>query len=224
MPSNLQALRAQPLLAGLRVSDLKQISRVLQAQQFKSKTVLFVEGAPYSGLHLIAAGRVKLVTTTQGKEQILTILGPGEVLDPIPLFDGGAHCATAKTMTATALYRLDPAEAMHLLDAYPVIHAELLRIVSTRLRKLAALASDLAFKDVAARVAHALLEQAADGERTPRGIYLSRALTRQELASLVGTAREVAWRAVKKLERHGAIRIEEHRIVIVDEEKLARMM
>jgi len=93
--------------------------------------------------------------------------------------------------------------------------------MSVRLRRLATLANDLAFKDVTARVCQVLLEQAAREETHSKTNGLDRPLTRQELASMVGTAREVAWRTLKRLERDGLIDIQGQRIVILDAAALA---
>lgn len=219
-----EALRAIPLFAQLRTGDLNRIAPLVQEQSFKAKTLIFAEATPYSGLHIIKKGRAKIIKTSQDKEQILAILGPGELLDPIPLFDSGAHSVTAKAMSETLVYRLKPESANAIVRDYPVALTVLLNTISARLRKLATLANDLAFKGVTARVCKALLEQAShEGERTPQGIRLGHSLTRQELASLVGTAREVAWRSIKKLERDGLIRIDEHEITIVDPERLAAL-
>jgi CRP/FNR family transcriptional regulator len=137
------------------------------------------------------------------------------------LFDGGAHAATAKTMTHVTVYRFAPAAAQQLLARYPSVLNALLNLVSVRLRKLASLANDLAFKDVNARVCHVLLEQAVAADASPQHLQLERPLTRQELAAMVGTAREVAWRALKKLEHDGLIEIHGQHIVILDAAALA---
>jgi CRP/FNR family transcriptional regulator len=107
----------------------------------------------------------------------------------------------------------------------PALFSTVLMGVSTRLRSLATLASDLAFKDVTARVCKILLDQAEkEGKRHRREIRLERTLSRQEFASLAGTAREVAWRSLKKLEKDGLVKIERHQITLLDAERLAAMV
>lgn len=225
MTVDVAALHAIPLFAAVREGNLRRISRVVQEQRVRPKTLLFAEGAPYSGLHIVKSGRVKIIQASRDKEQILAILGPGELVDPIPLLDGGNHSATAKAMESTVVYGISPDAARALLDAYPSVLAAVLNVMSGRLRKLASLANDLAFKDVTARVCKALIQYAPfEGERKTRATSLPRGLTRQELASIVGTSREVMWRAIKKLEKDGLIRIVDHQIVIVDAEGLAAML
>lgn len=225
MTVDVDPLRSIPLFAQLHRRDLLKVGRVVEEQRVRPKTLLFVENAPYSGLHIVKSGRVKIIRASRDKEQILAILGPGEPVDPIPLLDGGNHSSTAKTMESTVVYRISADAAQALLQHYPPILHELLNVVSLRLRTLASLANDLAFKDVTARVCQALLRYGTvQGEEAGSGAPSGRGLTRQELASLAGTSREVAWRALKRLEKDGLIKIENHQIVIIDAKRMAAIV
>ena len=215
-----QEMEAVPFQEFFSESDRAVLRRQVRVQQLRSRQVLIQENAPFAGLYIVKTGNLKLCRSSRDKEQILEIVGPGEVVDPIPLFDNGTHAVTARAMTACEIYCIPPETARQLLTTYPALLNQLLQIVSLRLRKLAALANDLAFKDVTARVCRVLLEQAAHDVDTPT-TALTRPLTRQELASMVGTAREVAWRALKNLEHDGLIEIHGQHIVIVDAAALA---
>lgn len=220
---DLEALGRISLMSGLEARDLAVVCALAQEHKLAARKVILSENAPFSGLHLIQSGHVKLCKVCNTREQILEILGPGDVIDPIPLFDGGTHAITAKTMTPVVLYRFPPDAARRLLVEYPVLLNGLLNLISRRLRKLADLANALAFKDVNARVCGVLLEQANVKSPRAQRVRLSQPLTRQELASLAGTAREVAWRALKKLESDGLIEIDGQDIVILDAEALASL-
>lgn len=218
----MQPFETVSLWADLAPPEQRAIQTLLSEERFGARKIVLKENAPFSGLHILKSGNVKLVKVCGDKEQILELLGPGDVLDPIPLFDGGAHAVTAKTMTRVSVYRFTPDAAQQLLARYPSVLNGLLNLVSVRLRKLATLANDLAFKDVSARVCHVLLEQAvAKDNASSSHLQLERPLTRQELAAMVGTAREVAWRALKKLEHDGLIEIHGQHIVIRDAAALA---
>jgi CRP/FNR family transcriptional regulator len=221
MTSRIQPFESIPLWAQLDAAERCLIQGWTTEQRFGARKNVVQENMPFSGLHILKSGNIKLCKTGGSKEQILELLGPGDVLDPIPLFDGGTHAVTAKTMTESAVYRFAPEDAQRLLNNYPPVLNALLNLVSLRLRKLAALANDLAFKDVSARVCHVLLSQAIGDDAGTERLALERPLTRQELASMVGTAREVAWRALKKLERDGLIEIHGQAIVILDAAALA---
>lgn len=221
MNRDMQAFETVSLWADLAPAEQHAIHAGTSEQSFGARRVVIKENAPFSGLHILKTGNIKLCKVCGDKEQILDLLGPGDVLDPIPLFDGGTHAVTAKAMTPVIVYRFAPAVAQDLIATYPSILNALLNLVSARLRKLAALANDLAFKDVSARVCHVLLEQAVGNDTSLPHLKLQRPLTRQELAAMVGTAREVAWRALKKLEHDGLIEIHGQNIVILDAAALA---
>ena len=215
-----QEIETLPFVEHLTSSDRALLRGRVRLQQLRSRQVLIQEDAPFAGLYVIKSGNLKLCRSSKDKEQILEIIGPGDVVDPIPLFDGGRYAVTAKAMTPCEIYCFPPDIARKLVAEQPILLNQLLHIVSLRLRKLAALANDLAFKDVTARVCRVLLEQCgADAESNPSA--LTRPLTRQELASMVGTAREVAWRALKGLERDGLIEIQGQHIIILDAAALA---
>lgn len=209
--------KAVPLFALLSASDRAAVTRLAQEQSIGARKLIIKENAPFSGLHIIKTGSVKLCKMHGDKEQILELVLAGDVIDPIPLFDHGAHAITAKTLTPTTVYRFSPELAQQLLASYPPVLNALLNVVSARLRKLATLANDLAFKDVTARVCNVLLQYAT----SERGMTFTPTMTRNDLAAMVGTAREVAWRALKKLERDGLIEIHGQQIVIVDPAGLA---
>lgn len=216
----MQETETLPFVEHLTSSERALLRGRVRLQQLRSRQVLIQEDAPFAGLYVVKSGNLKLCRSSNDKEQILEIIGPGDVVDPIPLFDNGAHAVTAKAMTPCEIYCFPPDVAHKLVAENPFLLNQLLHIVSLRLRKLAALANDLAFKDVTARVCRVLLEQSSAGAETHPSA-LARPLTRQELASMVGTAREVAWRALKNLERDGLIEIHGQRITILDAAALA---
>ena len=82
---------------------------------------------------------------------------------------------------------------------------------------LVSLVEDLSFRNVTGRVAKILLEYAGDGTDEKQR------LTQQEMAAMIGTAREMVGRSLKTLEEEGTIRLDRHRIVIADQEALKKM-
>jgi len=96
----------------------------------------------------------------------------------------------------------------------PQVAFNVIRVLSQRVTELISLVEDLSFRHVTGRVAKMLLEYAGDkdGDR-PR-------LTQQEMAAMIGTAREMVGRSLKSLEGDGAIRMERNRIIITDQKAL----
>ena len=104
-----------------------------------------------------------------------------------------------------------------ILRDHPQVALNVIKVLAARVRDLVSLVEDLSFRQVIGRVAKILLEYAGDGAGSkPR-------LTQQEMAAMVGTAREVVSRSLRALEEEGVIRLERHRIVIMDRESLENL-
>ncbi len=219
----MQSLSAIPLLASLSSADLNGLNGAMQERAYRNRAVIFNENDSCTGLHIVKTGQVRLLRACKSKEQVLAVLLPGDLLDPLPLLDNGEHSATAIARGEVTTYLVACEAARALLQNQNALNV-FLRAVGAQLRSTTALACDLAFKDVTARVCKVLLRQAEiDGERQRDGVHLKRAYTQNEFASLAGTAREVAWRSLKKLQGERLIRIERDQIVLLDVERLAAL-
>ena len=220
VPAPLDLLRAVAYFRPLREAELQRLQGWAIHQQFPRGRVIMLENDPCPGMYLIESGRVRLFrTSSDGREQVLMLVGPGGVFNDVPVFGGGMNAAAAAATERTSLYLL-PTE--HVLDAFkanPDAALAVAREFAGQLRILAGLVEDLSFRHVTSRVAKLLLDYAeapAGGGGRPR-------LTQQEIASMVGSVREVVGRSLGALEREGAIRIERARIVVADRDALRRM-
>ncbi len=166
------------------------------------------------------SGHVKLFkTSSDGREQVLMIVGPGGAFNDVPVFDGGTNAAAAAAMERTSLYLLPSEHVLAAMKAHPEAALAVAKEFAGQLRQLASLVEDLSFRHVTSRVAKLLLEYAEQPglpSPPPR-------LTQQEIASMVGSVREVVGRSLAALEREGAIRLDRARIVVADRDALRRM-
>jgi CRP/FNR family transcriptional regulator len=181
--------------------------------------MVLLEGESAENLYFVASGAVKVFkTSAQGKEQILSIVRPGESFNDVPIFDGGPNPASARTMGPVLLYGIKRNDMEAILRDHPQIALNVIKVLAKRVRHLVSLVEDLSFRHVISRVAKILLEHIG-GEmgRGPR-------LTQQEIAAMAGTAREVVGRSLKTLEEEGAIKVDRHRIIITDKEALQKIM
>src|SRR5512135_323223 len=184
-PNNLRTI---PLLAHLRSTELKQVARLVRECACDNREVIFREGMPCSGLYIVKEGRVKLLRSSRDKVQLFALASAGEPLDLVPFLDGGPHSVSAVARGPVTVYFMESDAARAMIWNTPELFSTVLASVSAHLRNLANIASDLAFKDVTARVCKILLDQAeSEGKRNRRVIRLDRTLSRQEFASLAGT-------------------------------------
>jgi len=212
-------LKSIPYFAGLSPAELDSIKRFTFERKVERGEIIVYEGEPAEALFFVVAGAVKVFkTSAEGKEQILSIVRPGESFNDVPVFDDGPIPASAQAMGPVILYELKKSELRALLRTHPQIAINTIKVLAEQVRQLVSLVEDLSFRRVIGRVARILLENTGDGTGPgPR-------LTQQEMAAMVGSAREVVGRSLKALEEEGVIRLDRHRIVITNKKALEEMV
>ena len=141
----------------------------------------------------------------------------------MPLFDGGPNPASAIAMSPVTLYGISRIDMETLLREHPGIAMNTIKVLAERVRHFISLVEDLSFRHVIGRVARLLMEYATDHSGLGQEASPKPRLTQQDMAAIVGTAREVVSRSLRTLESDGVIRMERHRIVIKDIESLKDM-
>jgi CRP/FNR family transcriptional regulator len=219
-----ESLRAFPILQDLSSAELALLDGAIQEHCYRTRAVIFEAGQSCTALHLVRSGRVQLYQAGPGKLHILALPGAGDILDATPLLDGGPHIVTARAKYPVALYEIERDATQTLLERSSTLRLAMLRLVAEQLRAYATHVNDLAFKQVPARLAGVLLDYARpDGIVALHQETASRRLNKEELAALVGTAREVVVRALKRLEGQGLIALQPNQILVLDRAGLKRM-
>jgi CRP-like cAMP-binding protein len=179
--------------------------------------VIFLEGDPCAGLHIIEEGRVKLYkVSAEGREQVVKLLGPGEFFNEVAVFDGGPNPVSAMAALEATLWVIDCASMRDLVSRFPALAAAVIENLAARSRHLLSLVEDLSLRTVSARLAKLLLSQAQTGSES------SQLTSQQEMAAQLGTVREMVGRVLHTFEDEGFIQLDRHRIVIMDREGLER--
>ncbi|MDP2920730.1 MAG: Crp/Fnr family transcriptional regulator [Dehalococcoidia bacterium] len=219
MPVETNILLALPYFSGLGATELENIKPMLFDKSIPRGDMIFMEGEPAETLYFLINGIVKLFkTSAQGKEQIISLARPHEVLNDVSIFGNGPNAVSAQAMTPIVIYGIKKDRLEAVLTQYPQVGVRIIRALSERMQQLLTLIEDLSFKHVIGRVAKILLENAADGD------VPGHRLTQQEMAAMAGTAREVVARSLKTLEERGLIRLNRHRIVVADADALKEMI
>jgi CRP-like cAMP-binding protein len=219
MAVQLEFLKGILYFSGLSLAELESIRKLVFEKTADRAEMVLLEGEPAENLYFVASGVVKVFkTSAEGKEQILSIVRPGESFNDVPVFDGGPNPASARAMGPVLLYGIKKNDMKAILREHPRIALNVIKVLARRVRHLVSLVEDLSFRHVIGRVARILIEHIG-GEmgRGPR-------LTQQEMAAMAGTAREVVGRSLKALEEQGAIKMDRHRIIITDKEALQKIM
>lgn len=197
-----------------------RLRKLLRVHSYSSDETIFTQGEPPEAIYLIVSGRVKVVRVTpEGYESVLCVREPGEYLCPVPLIDGGDQLGSAIAINNTTLFSIESGEFINLCQESP----ELLAIVQgdclAEVRHLMNRLETFAFRSVRGRVAIVLLNEIR-AQQTQSGSVDGLRLTQQELAGLVGAARESVSRILKSLERDGLVELHRGRIQVLDLKKL----
>ena len=185
---------------------------------------LFGEGDAGDKLYVVLEGKIKLTrTAADGRENLLSVIGPGEMFGELSLFDPRPRTQTATALTDSRLAALDHQALRGWLTGRPDMALHLLRALAQRLRRTNEVMTDLVFTDVPGRVAKALLDLADRfGLRRPDGLQVNHDLTQEELAQLVGASRETVNKALADFVGRGWIQLSAKSVLLVDPERLRR--
>ncbi|MGJ9423117.1 Crp/Fnr family transcriptional regulator [Aeromicrobium sp. CF3.5] len=219
-----EILRQAPLFAGLDDDAAATLSGSMSPSSLRRGEILFNEGDDGNQLYVVIEGKIKLGRTSpDGRENLLAILGPGQMFGELSFFDPGPRSATATAVTDVEMKSLGHEALIPVLEAHPVVAQALLNQLAGRLRRTNEVVGDLVFSDVPGRVAKALLDLASRfGRRADDGIHVNHDLTQEELAQLVGASRETVNKALADFASRGWLRLEPRSVVILDLERLQR--
>lgn len=185
---------------------------------------LFREGDVGDRVFVVTSGKIKLGRqAADGRENLLALLGPGQMFGELSLFDPGPRSATASAVTETGLLALSHKDLLPWLTGRPEVARGLLNQLAARLRRSNDTLADLVFADVPGRVAKQLLELSSRfGVPSDEGVRVVHDLTQEELAQLVGASRETVNKALADFAGRGWIRLEQRSVVILDMERITR--
>jgi CRP-like cAMP-binding protein len=219
-----EVLKRAPLFAGLEDEAATALSAAMGTIKLTKGEVLFHEGDAEDRLYVVITGKIKLGRSgSAGRENLLAVLGPGQMFGELSLFDPGPRSTTATAVTACEIRTLEHDELMDWLTGRPEVARGLLAQLAGRLRRANDVVADLVFSDVPGRVAKQLLELAKRfGDKRDDGIHVHHDLTQEELAQLVGASRETVNKALADFASRGWLRLEARAVVLLDVDRLRK--
>ncbi|MBP7125178.1 Crp/Fnr family transcriptional regulator [Myxococcota bacterium] len=207
------------LFEGLTDSQRAQLEQMGSEVPFNRGEELFRQADSADALYVILRGRVKMLrSTASGETSLLEILTTGDDLDLAAIVDGKGHTVTAKVLYDGTAFRLPTPAFRRLLCEWPVLAANLLRLLATRQRALLESVTALGTMSVDERMCRALagLAHRFGILGDCRGVILDLGLTRQDLADLTGSTLETAIRALNRLKDQGLVTWEGRRFFLPD--------
>ena len=220
--TTIEVLKGIPLFAALDPAELSSLAACAGHRAYATGELLFSEGEPCAGLYIVVAGGVRIFkTSVNGREHVLSIDGPGSSIAELPVFDGGPYPASAAATEASELLFISRKDFRAICLEYPDIALKVLQVVGARLRRLVGIIEELSFTTVRHRLISWLLRQwRTEGRQSPAGQTFSLHASHQELASQIGTVRELVSRNLARLQAQKLIAINGREVTIIDPEGL----
>jgi CRP-like cAMP-binding protein len=224
--TRLQRLKQDPLFEGLPADELELLARVSRTQSLAPGEVLLLEGDECRALYIVDHGTVRLSKSSSssaygfGREQTIRLMVPGDSFNEVPVFDDGLNPVTVEAIEESCVIVVPKREVQALVERSPEFAGLIIKIMAQRLRHMLAMIEDVSMRDVTGRVAKILLQVQQPSVGVGAGVTNGRKLTQREIAEMAGTAREVVARALKKMERTGAVSVQRGNVRILDPELL----
>ena len=209
-------VRKAPLFTALEESAALSLHASMDSVKISKGSILFAEGDEGDHLYVIVEGKIKLGTSSgDGRENLLSILGPGEMFGELSLFDPNPRTSTATAVTDAKLLSLGQTKLIPWLTENPRVSLNLLASLAQRLRRTNEAVGDLVFSDVPGRVAKALIDLGERfGKQTDDGLLVNHDLTQEELAQLVGASRETVNKALADFAGRNWLKLEVARFLL----------
>jgi CRP/FNR family transcriptional regulator len=217
-----ELVRRTTMFRRLSQADRQRLTALARIDAFDKGAVIFSEGDQSDQLYTVVDGRVKVVkATARGTDLILDILGPGDPLGAVAVYESRAYPATAIALEPTTCLILPRQAFFALLEAHPTLVRGLLTGLTHRLVELTNRLAELSGGRVEARLARFFLKLARNiGERRADGIFVPLALSRQEIADMIGTTIETAIRVMSRWGKDHLVRTDKDGFLIVDQAAL----
>ncbi|MBI2844181.1 MAG: Crp/Fnr family transcriptional regulator [Armatimonadetes bacterium] len=215
-------LKRNTFFKGIDEDILEGIAPRFVCREYKRNEHIWLEGDDSDLFAIIRDGYVKIVKHSDvGKDILLELLGPGDVIGAVALLEGRAYPASAKTLDRTLLLVLSRDEFLDIIAQVPQIAAQALIAIGARLRHAHEMMKQLTVDCVETRIANVLLLLSSRAaEVSANRIVLRVRLTRRDIAEMVGTTLETTIRILSRWEKSGIVTREQGHIVILDMESL----
>jgi CRP/FNR family transcriptional regulator len=217
-------LSEAPLFEALNEEDASALRAGIIDVDLDRGERLFAEGDTGDKLYIILSGKIKLTKAApDGRENLLSVHGPGEMFGELSLFDPIPRTSSATAVTSARLAGIAHDDLRTWLNTRPEVAMHLLQALAQRLRRINDVKADLVFTDVPGRVAKALLDLSERfGVQTPDGVQVNHDLTQEELAQLVGASRETVNKALADFAARGWIQLAAKSVLVTDTDRLRK--
>lgn len=210
------------LFRGLPEAKRAELIARAHIRAYAQGETMFLMGDEGDCLMAVLSGRVRIsVTSPDGREMVLALLGPGEILGEIAVLDGRERTADATAHTACSVAVLDRRDLLALLEREPAAWQAVVELLCARLRSTDQHIAEIALLDLPARLASVLLRM-AEGQGGA-GEKPKLALSQRRLGEMVGASRESVNKCLSQWQRSSIVRVDGAAITILNRPALQRL-
>ncbi|AYF44818.1 MULTISPECIES: Crp/Fnr family transcriptional regulator [Halobacteriovorax] len=213
------------IFCGLTFQEAMEVSSTTHTLKFKRGQSIFSQGNSPEGIYCIQSGNIKLTKTGQdGKETIIRIVTHGDVIGHRSLFTAQEFHGTATALDDVVVCFIDRNHVLKLINDKPSIALELINKLSRDMGVAEERSSSFHQKNVRERIAQLILEL-SDSHGVDLGngeVQINLKLTREEMATMIGTANETLIRIISEYRKDGLIDQNGKLIVIKDRKELQK--
>lgn len=215
-------LKKVPAFTNLNEADLEKINDITLQRSFRKGSIIFMEGDEGEAFYFIKSGKIKIFKTSpDGRELIFAILSEGDVFAEVTLFNDIAYPASAEVLEDAVLGMIKNQELEALISKNSGLALSIIKVLSRKLFNSQQKVKELALGDTYMRTAQTIVKLAeAHGKKTEDGLEVKLDISRQELANMIGTARETVSRALSQFKKEGSVDISGKKIIVKDMSKL----
>ena len=211
-------IKSVPIFLHLSDAALGEVRKHLYKKQYAKGKIIFEKGDPISTLYIVEAGKIEIYKTDdEGRRLTMWYISPGELFC-VPTLLYGTAIASAEAVKDAVMYCMDKSAFDDLVSRYPEFSAGLLRCLSSRIQSYSNSVEAFAFTGTSGRVADILLRYRTIDDKGNTVCQLSQ----NEITSLAGTRRETVSRMLNKFKKENILKIERHKILILDIKGLKR--
>jgi CRP/FNR family transcriptional regulator len=220
--ASLALLKRVAIFSGLSEQEFAFLTSHLLHRKYGAGELIFGEGDPCAGLYVVQSGNVRIFkSSASGREQVLSIDGPGSSIAELPVFDGGSYPASAQAVSNSTLLFFSRQDFQALCLQHPQVALKVLRVIGSRLRRLVGIIEELSFTTVRHRLIALLVRLGkAEGKRNGDAITLTLPANNSELAAQIGTVRELVSRNLSRLQAEGMIQVDNRKLEILSLKRL----
>lgn len=211
------ALAESRMFQALQPAEIDQVLAHAVVRRVARNRTILRRGDASTGAYVIVTGRVRVsVTSENGREATLGVLGPREILGEMSVLDGDEVSADAIALEDCVLLLIERARFRNLLRGSSDLCLRLMGVLCDRLRRSNVSFEDMALQDLPGRLGRLLLRFAADyGAAGVRGTRIELKLSQKDLSTLVGGSREKVNRQLRLWQGQGVLGTENGRLVIL---------